>query len=160
MSNDDEPAADPGAARTLIIDLARLLSLETDSHRQLGIRRLLVEEIDRITRKVSLENSAPRVREARARLETVKTLRSTHQNSEGRGAQPDAMRLSRRLFENFHRRLLQDFPDSIKLHDAVRAVCVSLRQDRRRVPQFVRGNPEVDATQRRIEPVSAKCPDA
>jgi hypothetical protein len=160
MSNDDKPAADPGAARTLIIDLAKLLSLETDSHRQLGIRKLLVEEIDRIARQVSLENSAARVREARMRLERVKTLGSAHQNPEGRGALPDAMELSRSLFENFHRRLLKEFPHSIKLHAAVRAVCVSLRQDRRRVPRFVRGNHEVDATQSRIEPVNPKRPDA
>jgi hypothetical protein len=131
MSNDDEFAADAGSAKTLAIDFGKLLSLEAGFDTQVTLRRLLVEEMDKLTqRAVELENPARRVRECKARLERIKMIKSVQKNVDDRGLQGVA-ELTQILLENFHRRLLDDFPDSVKLQDAIVAVCVSLRGVRR-----------------------------
>ena len=154
MPNNNKLAADTGSAKTLIIDFRKLLSLETDSDKQVMLRRLLVEEADKLSRKQAELNSALRAPQHEARFERVEITKSPHK-SDDRGLL-GVMEVVQALLENFHRRLLNEYPDSVKLQETIVGVCATLDEARQRAQQFADANPEavvtvVDAEQGRSE---------
>lgn len=140
-----EIAADAGSAEALIVDLRKLLT-EADPDKQSRLRQILIEEEDKLSKdREQLEKSARWVRDGKKRVERLKTIMSTRKNSADRSLL-SVMELTQTLFENFNRRLLNEYPYSVKLHNEVVGVCETLEDARRRAQQFADGNPEVFVT--------------
>jgi hypothetical protein len=132
MSDTHTSPIDSGSGQTLIIDLRELLSLELDPGNRLAIRRLLVEEMERLAnQRIALADAERCVREGRARIERAKTTKRAYKNLNEHGL-VNAMEVTQSLLENFHNRLLKDFPESNELHNAIVAVCVSIQKARQR----------------------------
>ncbi len=133
-ANKNKLAAETGSAKTLIIDFRKLLSLETDFETQVALRRVLVEEADKLSRKQAELNSALSTRQHEARFERVEITKSTHKNDD-RGLL-GLMEVTQALLENCHRRLLNEYPYSVKLRETIVGVCATLVEARQRAQQF------------------------
>jgi hypothetical protein len=150
--------ADVGA-KARIIDLRELITLDADPERQASLRRLLVEEENKLaSNREQLENAAQRVSEGKKRLERIKRTGAESGNPDGAAA---LMELTQQLFENFHRRLLTKYPYSVKLQNKTVGVCATLEEARRRARNFANANPQavitvVDARQDRSETVCSE----
>ena len=125
MLIDDRSTADEGSTTTLVIDFNRLLSLEVNPQQQAKIRKALAEEADLLAKERQLENRLPHVRQGNARSGRVKTTKSKRSGDDRLAI---LMEVTIALLQNFHHRLLKEFPQSIKLQDAVVGVCISIRE--------------------------------
>jgi hypothetical protein len=147
-----ESAADVASAKILVVNFRRLLSLDTDSEKQATLRKLLVEEEDKLAKnREQLEKAArltrkgaDQVREGRERLEQLNAIKSKHdikRDTPDYRRSVDLMETIQQLFENFHRRLLNIYPYSVQLRDEIVGVCSTRDEASRRARQFARANP-------------------
>lgn len=128
-------------SKTRIIDLRELVALDGDPGRQASLRKLLIEEEDKLAiNRERLEGSARVVADGKARIERLKGIKSSNTNLNDHGLQ-QVMELTQRLFENFHRRLLTEYPYQINIQDRTVGVCATLDEARRRAEQFADANP-------------------
>jgi hypothetical protein len=148
-----------GKAR--IIDLRELITLDADPQRQSSLRKLLVEEENKLaSNREQLENAARLVRDGKDQLERVSKSGLAENNSHDRAA-VEVMALIQQLYENFHRSLLTKYPYSVKLQDRTVGVCATLDEARQRARHFANANPQavntvVDAQQDRSEIVCSE----
>jgi hypothetical protein len=132
--------------KTQVIDLRDLVTLDVDPERQASLRKLLVEEEDRLARdRERLEKTARLVREGKERLERLDRINATHRPPGGPGL-AGVMALTQQLFENFHRRLLKEYPYAVKLQGQTVGVCVTLEEARLRAQHFADANPQAIVT--------------
>jgi hypothetical protein len=141
-----ELAANAGSGKTLVIDLRKLTALDPDRDKQAKLRRFLIEEEDKLaSNREELENSARRVREGKQRIERLRKIKAAHDNLDDHGL-ARVKALTQRLMENFHRRLHEEYPFSVKLQETIVGVCATLEEARRRAQEFARANSEAVVT--------------
>jgi hypothetical protein len=165
MSRLDQIVADGGSAESLIIDFRAVLNLDPDPDKQAILRRLLIEEVDRLAEnREQLERQARLVRKGEELVRQGRKHLERQNGTESRDFQRsvELMDTIQRLFENFHQRVLDRFPYSVKLQDRIVGVCVTLEEARSRAQQFADANPQahvalVDTKQARTETVRPQC---
>jgi flagellar biosynthesis GTPase FlhF len=148
ISGSAENAADTTSANTLVVDFRKLLSLDADPEKQATLRKLLVEEENKLARsREQVENSerlaskcAEQIRQGKARLERLSGTRSTLDTSKFQRS-VNLMETMQELFDNFQRRLLNKYPYTVELQDTTVGVCSTLEEARRRAQQFADANP-------------------
>ena len=139
---------------TRIVDLRELVTLDTDPDRQASLRRILVEEVDKLAKnRERLENcdrlaASAGTPDTRGRRRPPTRLNGPGSSRHTRKYQRtlDLMEAIQQLFENFHRRLLTKYPYSVKLRDKTVAVCATFAEARRRAQRFAVANPEAVVT--------------
>jgi hypothetical protein len=158
-----EVAAEVVLSEAPVIDFRKLIALDTDPEKQANLRRILIEEEDKLAKNRKQLEITERlvrkgkdlVRESKARSERAKGIKSANGLRDYRRS-VELMETIQRLFENFHHQLRTVYPYCVKLHDEIVGVCATLDEARRRAQQFADANPEyfvtvVDARQGRSE---------
>jgi hypothetical protein len=143
-----EMAGDATLAKTLIFDLRKLTSLDSDPDKQAILRKLLVEEADKLaSNREQLENhtrlaakAGAQIRESREHLERLDGFKSPGDTRDCQRS-VDVMEIIQQLVENFRRQLLTMYPYSVTLRNEIVSVCGTLDEARRRAQQFANINP-------------------
>ncbi len=99
---------DDAGGETRIIDIRELYNLDEDPEKQAELRKLLIEEEDRLAKnRERLEHSARLVCEGQERIARLKSIKSTHNCF---SEQLRVMETIQQLYDNFHQRLLTEYP--------------------------------------------------
>jgi hypothetical protein len=146
-------AAEAVLPEALVIDFRKLIALDRDPEKQAALRRILIEEEDKLARNrkqlENIERLARRgrelLRESKATRERAKETRSASELRDYRRSL-ELMETIQQLFENFHHHLRTIYPYSVKLHDKIVGICATLEEARRRAQRFADANPEVFVT--------------
>jgi hypothetical protein len=149
MTQSAKIAVDIGAPKTLIIDLRELFRLDSDPEKQEVLRRLLIEELDKLARKreqqEELESLILRgreqVRNGGDRYEQQEQSNPASDNRDDRRTL-ELMETIKQLLENFQTRVLSMYPYAVKLRNTVVGVCATLDEAERLAKQSASANPD------------------
>lgn len=149
----DAKSAKTMSAKTLAIDLRKLIDLDSDPQKQAILRKLLVEEADKLAsnrewlekRAAPAAEAGQQMHEGKASIEGLNGINSPGDTCDCARAM-DLKGIMQQLFENFYGRLMTVFPYSVKLRDEIVGVCGTLDEARRRAQQFAEVNPEAVVT--------------
>ena len=137
----------------LVIDFGKLIRLDSDPTKQAFLRRMLIEEEDKLAanreqleKRIRLAAKArEQIGDGRVRLGRLNGIKSPGNALDYRRS-VELMETMQQLFENFQSRLRSIYPYSVKIQDEVVGVCTTLEEARRRAEQFAEANSDVVIT--------------